>query len=158
MSWEPYQRETRRSYASSHISPRKTGFAFSAKFLKENQIVSDRVTIYVDEQMSRVGFHFHYDKEDPNAYSVADDGKSGGKFIGASRFWKDNPKMAKVLALGPKERRFVPKRFRWEGHTPFIWAIDLTVSPGSLPRSPAGRPRASGGSRGSRSRTPRRSS
>ena len=79
-----------------------------------------RVSLVVDHASRRLGFRFHSDEKNVDAFAVTTDGRSsGGRYLNSKRIYADLPWLSAALARPKNDRRFRPK------FSHGVWFIDL---------------------------------
>lgn len=113
MTWTNHKRsDSARAAGTKFISLRPLGIAFSATFVEGSPEVrnASRVSIVVDEEDHRLGFRFHRDEADQDAYSLtADGGGASGKWIQSGLLYREYAWLGEVLAEPAAARRFLPE-------------------------------------------------
>lgn len=126
MPWETVRRGTpnRSGSSASFVTLRKAAIAFSAHFIRANNLAKmNRITIKADRENRRLGFAFHADGDDPNSLVLGRDGGQRGKDSDTGRAVQTAALMRqpwiKAILANRTTRRFVPyKEFD-------LWVIDL---------------------------------
>jgi hypothetical protein len=113
MAWTEHKRsDTGKVAGTKFISLRPMGIAFSANFVESSPDVrkASRASIVVDAEGRRLGFRFHRNEDDPNAYSLcADGGGANGKWIQARRLYTDYEWLGRAVDQPAGSRRFLPE-------------------------------------------------
>jgi len=113
---------------SAFVSLRPSGLAFSRGFvLKANVASEKRVTLLIDEARHRIGFRFHSQQHDADAYALTSDGGHAARRGGGARWMQGKliyaqyPWLADALKRPAMERRY--KVQRDERHD--VWFIEI---------------------------------
>lgn len=112
MTWTEYKRtDTLRGQGEEFVSLRPSGIAFSTEFIQAHSLGEmTRVSLVVDHGAQRLGFRFHSDEKNHDAFAIGTDGRSsGGRYLNSKRIYSDLPWLADALARPKSERRFRPK-------------------------------------------------
>lgn len=121
MAWTEYKRtDTLRGQGEEFVSLRPLGVAFSTEFIQAHDLAKmTRVSLVVDHEARRLGFRFHSDEKNPDAFAVGKDGRSSGRYLNSKRIYSDLPWLGAALKRARHERRFRPKLSHG------IWFIDV---------------------------------
>jgi hypothetical protein len=121
MAWAEYKRtDTLRGQREEFVSLRPLGIAFSTEFIQAHSLGEmTRVSLVVDHDARRLGFRFHSDEKNPDAFAVGTDGRSSGRYLNSKRIYSDLSWLAAALARPKSERRFRPK------FSHGVWFIDV---------------------------------
>lgn len=123
MTWSEYKRtDTLRGQREEFVALRPMGIAFSTEFIAAHKLGEmTRVSLVVDHDSRRLGFRFHSNEKDFDAFAVTSDGRSsGGRYLNSKRIYADLPWLAAALARPKNDRRFEPKVAR------DVWFIELS--------------------------------
>ncbi len=128
MGWVEHKRsDARKNSGETFISLRRTGIAFSAAFVgKAGATAQTRTTVMVDADQRRVGFKFHSNERDRDAYALRNDGgaHSTGRWIQSQRLYKDYLWLGEVLTFPSEARHFEPEFDPKNG----LWFITIPAS------------------------------
>jgi hypothetical protein len=113
--------DTMRGLREEFVALRPMGIAFSTGFVAAHKLGEmTRVSLVVDNDSRRLGFRFHSDENNVDAFAIAADGSSsGGRYLNSKRIYSDIPWLGAALARPNNERRFRPR----SSHG--VWFIDL---------------------------------
>jgi hypothetical protein len=82
-----------------------------------------RVSLVVDHESRRLGFRFHSDDKNIDAFTVGTDGRSSGRYLTSKGIYSDLPWLTAALARPKSDRRFRPK------FSHGVWFIDVNEKP-----------------------------
>lgn len=121
MTWTEYKRtDTLKGRGEEFISVRPQGIAFSTEFIQAHDLGEmTRVSLVIDHESRRLGFRFHSDEKNLDAFAVGTDGRSSGRYLTSKRIYSDLPWLGAALARARNDRRFRPK------FSHGVWFIDL---------------------------------
>ncbi len=118
--------DTRKRSGDTFVSLRAAGIAFNARFVREAMVDrATRLTLLVNEEQQQLGFRFHEDEKNFDAYTLTRDGgaSSRAKWIQTRTIYTEYPWLGKVLERSAVRRRFVPHYDNKEG----CWLINITA-------------------------------
>jgi hypothetical protein len=127
MPWKTHKRrDPRRSPAREFASLRPAGIAFSSEFIRNNSLRERaRVSILVDGEKRRLGFVFHDDEKQEDAYALSSDGsKSQGMWLQTTSLYDEYAWLKNYF-----ETPAFPKRLPIKKDSKGVFFVEISPAP-----------------------------